>query len=193
MVTSVAFSSTPNPFIASTRPVRRKNSASVHVDAPQRAPTRKHALPAVLGSPSLVSAVNLRRGLAVTEGLHALAHVGVLLHLSSIADVGHVGRCLYFGFDLLSNVASWYATPGYNHALNFAHLGIHAFALAHLLGFETSFFRDVFRMGELDFDGIPLASSAGYYAGTIEDIVTHALNAARLLRGKPQPASAPQA
>lgn len=116
--------------------------------------------------------------LYLCELLHAYFHCLVLCGTSLTPDINII-KILYFAFDLLSVIFSYIITNK-NFYLVFIHILIHIGALLHLLGlhiFFYNFYDSVFKMGSQKWYDQTLLMKTLYIFGTVEDIITHLMNA----------------
>jgi hypothetical protein len=115
---------------------------------------------------------------------HVLAHVAVLSGRYSIKHKSNFDRVLYFFFDLVTSLASYYLT-GKNGLLVSVHALIHVCALVQLLCPYSLFWSNVFRLAEQRVDEqdpkIPFWHKLVYFIGTVVDIVTHLANTVFLI------------
>ena len=120
--------------------------------------------------------VFIRMVLILSGIYHAIGHILVLLGMYGINDIEEIGRKLYFSWDLAVSISSWSITQK-NTPMVILHALIHIGAVGHLFNLiPTTFYAQVFQMGELDFDNKQVAFIVIYVWGTTQDISNHLLN-----------------
>ncbi len=119
--------------------------------------------------------------LIISELFHAFAHTLVLFNYYSIKRLSLYNRRVYFFFDLVSVLLSYYIVRE-NHILVSIHLIIHILAILQLYVNYSSFFNDVHQMAEMKYFDKSYFVIALYIIGTSEDILVHLINSFYLLQ-----------
>ena len=113
--------------------------------------------------------------LLIVEVLLAYTHFNVLIGTSSIIEVSHSVRMIYFSTDMISVLLCFYMTGLQNQILTAIHFLVHSTAVAHLCNaVPTYFYAEVFRLAELKSSTALITNI--YILLTSEDILCHLVN-----------------
>ena len=124
--------------------------------------------------------------LVCAEFYHAIAHLLVLTGVRDINKMNYHERWMYFALDMTTVLLAYFLKEGphsnIHTVLVIVHVGIHSFAILHLWGISKSqFFEAVFNMAELKYNKASRFFQLMYVFATVEDILTHTVNAVALL------------
>lgn len=124
------------------------------------------------------------------ESINAIMHIAVLLNIKFIINFKNLpkfNKKYYFMYETITSLLSFmcvYNISNYMHIIMIIiHLYIHSYAIGYKLKlYKSNFYKNVFKMANYNFDEIDKSHRIGYILGTLQDIITHCLNAYYLIK-----------
>ena len=117
--------------------------------------------------------------LVVFELFLIVTHFMVLINYFNIKNMDLTERKVYFSADMASVLIAYWIIGNKNWFLTSLHFIVHTTAVMHLLGYETFFYTEVFRLAESIPSSFEITTI--YNVLTAADITCHAVNCYLLL------------